>query len=209
MMNPAVRNERHKTLAIMKKLILIMLPLLAIAGRAWGVYVKVGGYELQPGSTFDHDSNSRIDSGTASLSSDAKTLTLTDMAFSTRKATGIEIYSDMTVVLEGESQLKLSSDHHGIIIYQGANVTITGDSLDIIASNRPCIEMFSGSSLKIKNVWRLRLSHVDYLSTYCILGNTAYCGDVTIEDSNVDFGLCKNNLLKDINSFTITGGEST
>ncbi|MCR4852093.1 MAG: leucine-rich repeat domain-containing protein [Prevotella sp.] len=193
----------------MKKLILIMLPLLAIAGKAWGAYVKVGGYELQPGSTHNHSNNSRIDSGTASLSSDAKTLTLTDMMFSTGKATGIEIYSDMTVVLVGFSELKLSSDHHGIIIYQGANVTITGKSLDIIASNRPCIEMFSGSSLKIKNVWSLRLSHVDYLSTYCILGNTAYCGDVTIEDSNVNFELCKNNLLKDLNSFTITGGENT
>ena len=193
----------------MKKLILIMLPLLAFAGRAWGVYVKIGGYELQPGSTHNHSNNSRIDSGTASLSSDAKTLTLTDMMFSTGKATGIEIHSDMTVVLEGFSELKLSSNHHGIIIYQGANVTITGKSLDIIASNRPCIEMFSGTSLKIKNVWSMRLSHVDYQSTYCILGNTAYCGDVTIEDSNVNFELCKNNLLKDLNSFTITGGEST
>ena len=209
MINPAVRNERHKTLAIMKKLILIMLPLLAIAGKAWGAYVKVGGYELQPGSTHNHSNNSRIDSGTASLSSDAKTLTLTDMMFSTGKATGIEIYSDMTVVLVGFSELKLSSDHHGIIIYQGANVTITGKSLDIFASNRPCIEMFSGSSLKIKNVWNLRLSHIEYQSTYCILGNTAYCGDVTIEDSNVNFELCKNNLLKDLNSFTITGGEDT
>ena len=193
----------------MKKLFLILLPLLAIAGKAWGAYVKVGGYELQPGSTHNHSNNSRIDSGTASLSSDAKTLTLTDMMFSTGKATGIEIYSDMTVVLEGFSELKLSSNHHGIIIYQGANVTITGKSLDIIASNRPCIEMFSGTSLKIKNVWSMRLSHIEYQSTYCILGNTAYCGDVTIEDSNVNFELCKNNLLKDLNSFTITGGEST
>ena len=90
MSNCAAGHRRQKNQLTMKKLFLILLPLLAIAGKAWGAYVKVGGYELQPGTTHNHSNNSRIDSGTASLSSDAKTLTLTDMAFSTGKATGIE-----------------------------------------------------------------------------------------------------------------------
>ena len=193
----------------MKKLILIMLPLLAFAGKAWSAYVKVGGYELAPGSTHNHSNNTRIDSGTASLSSDGKTLTLTDMEFSTGKATGLEIYSDMTVVLEGANVITMSSNHHGIIIYENANVTITGRGLDVIAPNRPCIEMFSGSSLKIKNVFHVGLSHLENKSTYCILGNSAYCGDVTIENSSVNFHQCTENILKNLNSFTITGGEST
>lgn len=186
-----------------------MLPLLAFAGKAWSAYVKVGGYELAPGSTHNHSNNTRIDSGTASLSSDGKTLTLTDMEFSTGKATGLEIYSDMTVVLEGANVITMSSNHHGIIIYENANVTITGRGLDVIAPNRPCIEMFSGSSLKIKNVFHVGLSHLENKSTYCILGNSAYCGDVTIENSSVNFHQCTENILKNLNSFTITGGEST
>lgn len=186
-----------------------MLPLLAFAGKAWSAYVKVGGYELAPGSTHNHSNNTRIDSGTASLSSDGKTLTLTDMEFSTGKATGLEIYSDMTVVLEGANVITMSSNHHGIIIYENANVTITGRGLDVIAPNRPCIEMFSGSSLKIKNVWNMSLSHLENQSTYCIYGNSANCGDITIEDSRVYFMYCKNNNVCNVNSLTITGGEDT
>ena len=60
----------------MKKILFIML-LLAFAGRTWAAdYVKIGGHEIANGDTHANFNNSRIDSGSASLSSDGKTLTL-------------------------------------------------------------------------------------------------------------------------------------
>ena len=193
----------------MKKLILIMLPLLSFDGNAWSAYVMVGEYELTPGSTFTHSNNSRIDSGSATLSSDGKTLTLTDMMLSSGNATGIDIYSDMTVVLVGDNGLEMSKKKNGLIIHENANVTFTGNRLDIIAPDVPSIELYSGSKLNIKNVVRMCLSHQDDPSTYCIAGHSAYNGDVTIEDSNVLFASCKNNNVCNVNSLTITGGEDT
>jgi ubiquitin len=73
------------------------------------------------------------DSGTGyewDASGETPTLTLTDFNFDTTAATGMQINSDVNIVLEGENTVKASnnSSSRGIIIENNAKVSISGDT---------------------------------------------------------------------------------
>ena len=190
-----------------------MLPLLAFAGRTWAAdYVKIGGHEIANGDTHANFNNSRIDSGSASLSSDGKTLTLDNMALSTGKADGIEPNrAGLKIVLKGNNTLDLSGDCYGMDIYQ--NVTITGSgSLTIkTGNNRTCLLLNDGAKLTLTDIaGGVVLSNASSNSAYGIAGyGSGNHGEVEIERTQVTIRKCKDSCFGDLKSVVIKGGEGT
>ena len=196
----------------MKKLFLILLPLLAIAGSTWADYVKIGGYELSNGGTFTNSNNTRIDEGSASLSSDGKTLTLTKMTLTTSKANGIETNRNGLKIVVVDWAYVFVSGKYGIYL-EAQDVTITGNGeMAVGAKDKTAIYFNTQSaSLTLDNLTGgLEISHSDYITSYGIGGKgTNNYGTLIIYNTDVTFrsGLINRSCFSDMGTVKVYGNS--
>ena len=108
-----------------QRITLLTMFLLAMTMRVFAAndYVKIGGDKMSNGTTWT--SGHKINGGSASLSSDGKTLTLRNILIESGNNDGIEPgRSGLTINLVGDNVMNMSSDRNAFEIFE--NVTISG-----------------------------------------------------------------------------------